>query len=131
MTIGWIDKEGIDNVWERVTPMLEKALEYNQEKKLLRHVYDDLRSGRSLLLFQDNFINMCIVQVDFPVVTLELFNGKLFEEEELTKEWSDTLDNLTKELGCKTLRILGRPGWTKRLKQYGYKHKYTIVEKEV
>lgn len=38
---------------------------------------------------------------------------------------------IAKALGCKYLSISGRHGWTKVMKEYGWKHQYSVVYKEV
>lgn len=130
--IGWATSDMVDDVWDKASPMISKALEYNNDYRLLKHVYDDLKAGTALLLFQDDWINICIIKVSPPVLVLELFNGSLFgETQEYNEEWIRAIDKIAEELDCVKVRIFGRPGWTKRLKQYGYNHVYTVVEKEV
>lgn len=130
--IGWAASDMIDDVWDKASPMISKALEYNRDYRLLEHVYEDLKAGTALLLFQDNWKNICVIKNDYPILVLELFNGCLFDENsEYNKEWFIAIDGVAKELKCTRIRIFGRPGWTKRLKPYGYNHIYTVVEKEV
>lgn len=40
-------------------------------------------------------------------------------------------EQYAKDIGCKYVTIWGRLGWTKRLKDYGYKHTYSVMTKEI
>jgi hypothetical protein len=40
-------------------------------------------------------------------------------------------EQVAKEIGCKYVTVWGRLGWTKKLKDYGYKHTYAVMTKEI
>lgn len=41
------------------------------------------------------------------------------------------MNEIAKQLGCKYLSISGRVGWPRKLKPHGWKHKLSVLHKEV
>jgi len=50
---------------------------------------------------------------------------------ERMKGYEDDFAEIARSLGCKYMRITGRPGWAKELQKDGWEHVSTSVQKEV
>ena len=46
-------------------------------------------------------------------------------------KYLEDIENTARYLDCKHVVIWGRPGWQKKLKQYGYNYTYAVLSKEV
>jgi hypothetical protein len=123
----------IDKVWDKVKPLLQKALDYSDGKYGLEDVYRALsqREMQLWLVFDERgeICAICITRVIcYP---REKRAAIVFASGTGVMEWvhhNETIQAWAKSEGCASLEIYGRPGWEKVLAPYGYQKIHTVLK---
>jgi len=127
-----IPPEQIEDIWVKVSPMLEKALNKNPGDLDIDDVRDKMFSGEYLL--------MCAVEGEDILASfaVEIFSEKRKKANivlcggEQIDEWLTPFMNvikpLVKEQGCDVLTIMGRKGWERKMKPFGFCETARILE---
>lgn len=111
------DRWDIDGLWQRITPMLQKALE-EQTEHTLQSVYKWLQAEK---------MQLWIVPWDIIVVTeIQRFEGSHVcvlllcggQNLEQHKHEFDVIDKWRKSIACDEMKIVGRKGWEKIFPQF-------------
>ncbi len=131
-----VERQDIGLVWPHVRPILAKVEKHNQGGYTLDEVKEDLTEGRSLLICVkdgEEFL-ACITCQDEPHPTKRVLHMPIVCGTRM-REWLDlcheTIPRLAKERGYDMLITKGRRGWTKVLKNYGYKERYVSLGLEL
>jgi len=127
-----IPPEQIEDIWIQVSPLLEKALNKNPGDIDLELVRERLESGEYLL--------MCAIENDKILASfaVELVNEKRKTANivlcggERMDDWldqfMDTIKPLVRDQGCEAITIMGRAGWQRKMKPYGFSETARILE---
>lgn len=134
--IGGIQKEDIDKVWPLVAPMLAKALEYDNSGMRLIDLKDDIEANqKQLWIVADESIRCAAV----TSVTHSMYGRHLARiiclagdgMDEWLSEILDVIEPWAKSHGCEFIEAVGRKGWERAAKKFGYRHSYTVIQKDL
>src|SRR6187551_448615 len=121
-----VDPQMVGRVWFRVRGLIAAALIRGNGDTTIEEIEKDLASGLMLLwLGVDGIeiISACITQLTDGVCTLVAYGGR--REDHLMQ----TIEDYARDEGCKKVRVLGRKGWARVLKDYS--QPYIILEREL
>ena len=113
MTIEGIQVEDIDSVWEKVAPLVERAMEYADGKMNADDVYTGLKEKHFQLWLVPGWIWVTRI-VNYPRSTRMEWIAAAGEYQ----DWTDHLPLLfkwAKAQGCDAAEIGGRPGWGRKV----------------
>jgi len=127
-----ISQHLIDEVWLEVAPMLEKALEKNPGDLDLEDARKKLDSGEYLLLCAvDNDKILAAFAVELVEARRKTANIVLCGGEQMNDwldDFMDTVKPLVREQGCEALTIMGRVGWQRKMRPFGFTETARILE---
>lgn len=129
-----IRTDSLPDYWGQAKPFLERALKYNAEIGL-EDILNGILSGQYLLMIDETEqVNAAFVAelVDRPrksICNLLLCGGD--GREEWLPEWLEGMAKIAKEYGCDSLYAVGRPGWKKVLRPFGFVQIGAIYEQEL
>ena len=131
-----IPPEDIPRVWNQVGPMLQLALDESNGIYDLSDVKEILESGHDILL---TAVKDKEIQAAFTLTTLEYPRKKVLSiflvggtgMEDWEEEVMDTIYTLAKSQGADSIYSNGRDGWTRKMKEYGYRKIHTVLERVV
>src|SRR6187551_2208994 len=113
-----VDPQMVGRVWFRVRGLIAAALARGSGDTKIEEIEKDLASGLMLLwLGVDGIesISAGITQLTDGVCTLVAYGGRR--------------EDYARDEGCKKVRVLGRKGWARVLKDYS--QPYIILEREL
>ena len=127
-----VPKQDIEGLWPVIKPFIDRVLEYTFGEYIAEDVKDKAINGNVVFF---------IVQIDGEiksVLSTELIETPYKKYLNIIttsgddfNEWGEdtlnTLINVAKEQGAEDITIVGRKGWLRKMKQYGFKHKYTAL----
>lgn len=107
----------VPHVWQRVRPMIEKAVAYSAGKYLADDFYDPLLRGDMQLWVNEHSAAMTEI-LNYPhrrICNIVACGGgdlgSLARDLEIIEAWA-------RHRGCQGMRIEGRPGWQRILRNY-------------
>ena len=121
-----VDPQMVGRVWFRVRGLIAAALIRGNGDTTIEEVEQDLASGLMLLWLGVDGIEIIsagITQLTDGVCTLVAYGGR--REDHLMQ----TIEDYARDEGCKKVRVLGRKGWARVLKDYS--QPYIILEREL
>jgi hypothetical protein len=124
--------EDLDTVFPDAAPLLEKALSNTLSLQDTKQAL--LRGEMQLwIAYEDKIITAFITEiVDYPqrkVVRIILCGGDKLDS--WVKDFLNLVEAWGKGCGAKSMEIVGRRGWVRALKKYGYNETNTVIEKEL
>lgn len=124
-----VPPKNISMVWQIVAGMLDRVPDYTGDKDMAQ-TYDDLIASRKQLWVIEEFKAALITEVkDNGTCLLYMVSGTGIED------WQDhvisRIENWARSVGCTNMLAVGRPGWARVGKKYGYEHAFTTVKKEL
>lgn len=128
IAVSLVPADELDNVWFTVSPMLERALQYNGGRTRLDDIYIELMAGQQSLwvAMDEGDIIGCVTirisryQTGIKILSYEYLAGKTIHL--WLKEGHRVCSAYGKELGCSMLEVpYGRRGWQPLLEDLGYK----------
>lgn len=129
MTVAYcIDPQMVGRVWFRVRGMIAAALARGTGETSIEEIEQDLTVGLALLWIgfdQENnqIVSAGITQIGDGLCTLVAYGGR--REDHLL----ETIEDYARANGCERLRILGRKGWIRVLKNYH--QPYVVLERQL
>ena len=127
-----IQPYNLDSVWIEIAPLIEKGLFFNTGDITLNDAHDRIESGEYLLICatQGNEIQAAIV-VELVTQSRKTCNIVLAGGTDMDN-WLDDFMNeiksLAAEQGAEALTIMGRKGWLRKMKPYGFEETARILE---
>ena len=112
MTIEGIQGDEIDNFWEKVSPLVDRAMEYADGKMTTEDVYNQLKAKHIQLWLVPGGIWVTRV-VDYPQSRRVEWIAAAGEYQ----DWTDHLPPLfewARAQGCDAAEIGGRAGWGRK-----------------
>jgi len=133
-TIEFVPKEQIDECWSISKEHIESALKHCNEIAI-QDVYRDLINGSMGLLIIRNpeiYTSVAVRFMDYPQIRalrVVALGG------EKTEEWLPALHQFLEmwgiENGVDRVEMMGRKGWIKKLKPFGWKESYIFATKDL
>ena len=122
-----------DQVWEKVIPLIDRAIEYADGKYGAEDIYKALKNREMQLWVAFTKVGalsaFCITKIThYP---REKRGAILFASGHNVMEWlpfCKTIQNWARENGCTSMEVYGRRGWKKLLKQYGHYEIHTVLK---
>lgn len=118
-----------ENEWQRCRPWIEAALAHGDGTHTIEDIEDGLQRNELAFLPLQKSALICEVK-NYPrkrVLHVFLGGGDLAE----LKTLNDMMDNAAKVLGCSSIQIVGRHGWKRAFREFGYQDKWTVLLKEI
>lgn len=129
--------EYVELVWDKVEPLLSKATDASNDRYDTDKIKVDLYNGSKMLWIMVNEEE----EIDVALTTsIEDYSGKrairvsfaggkdLLKNIPLAR---DTIKEFGQSVGCTVLEVLGRRGWDRALKPYGYRLSYVCMEEDI
>jgi hypothetical protein len=126
MEVSIVPTEYVDQCWDRVKVHLEKAVEYTYGRFTLEDIYISVKEDNHTLwvAFDDEGVKGAVV-TNFTSYPRKKFVHLAFIGGVEGHNWKEPmLEILTRwayDNNCNGLESVGRPGWAKIFKNYGYK----------
>jgi hypothetical protein len=119
-----------------VRPLIQKALDHARGEWTVDLILENVKTGDMQLWIgheDDELYYVCITRIEnYPsgyktclVLALAGFN---------IDDWLQNINELEKwceHHGVEAIRLQGRKGWERKLKNYGFDHAYTVLERKV
>lgn len=121
-----VDPQDVGKIWFRVRGMIVAALLRGSNETPIEEVERELACGLMLLWLGvdgPEIVSAGITQLSGGVCTLVAYGGR--REDHLM----ETIENYARDEGCKKVRVIGREGWKRVLKQY--RQPYIVLEKAI
>lgn len=131
-----VNESHLQEVWHGFSDFILKALAYNDDCFDLSDIYKAIENKEMQLWVGFNNFDkihvVCVTQVCvFPkkrVLDIILTSG--FDLPRWITHLED-IENIAKEFKCSESRILGRDGWVKVLKPFGYEKTQVVLRKKL
>jgi hypothetical protein len=136
-TIGMVPREEVNNVWHIVSPMIERAIEYAENRADIIDVFTEILQRKLVLwaAFSDSkeIVGCAITRlVSYPLSRILVFEYLAGENVDTwLDEGADILNNYAFDQQCDWMECRGRFGWVPRLKKYNWEAKAVFFERRV
>ena len=128
-----VPAEYVDTCWHKIEQYAKKAADKTEGRFTLENLYEMTKEENQHLWVAydvDDFKGFVLTSINsYPkrkILSMNFCGGKEY------KTWKramfDTLKSFAKDIGCDSLEAYGRPGWSKILKDEGYKSKFVAFE---
>jgi|TARA_R100001086_G_C11769559_1_gene240511 hypothetical protein len=130
----------IDVLWPHAEPLLEKAIRRTIGEVGLEDVKGWLKTDRQqlwLILDEEEqeiivaFTTEIYVYPNHKHLRGHLWGAKRNTMKKWMDIWSEPVERFCKENGISHIETAGRDGWTRALRNKGYKKYYTVLVKEL
>lgn len=127
----------IEPVWPMITPHLEKVLDLVSDELTLEGIKSKAISGDILILtvckgpdiIAALTLEIRTYETGLRVLHLPHLGGDEFFE--WRPQMDTVVESIAKDFDCHQLRIVGRRGWIKALKDLGWEEHYVVVKKDL
>ena len=129
-----VPKEHVDLFWGQVEVLLKPAVNYSHGRYLIEDVYNAIVEGTYILwvAYDDGrIIGSAITQIiAYPQKKMlgVAFWGSNEPIESYGPQLLNLLQQYAREAGCMGIEGYGRFGWSRMLKDYGYKKIHEVFE---
>lgn len=124
----------LDIFWQQVEPILKPAADYSNGRYLIEDVYKYI-IDESMALWVAHDEGKIVAaatthKIDYPQKTVLGigFWGGLIPLEDFGPQLLEILRQYARETGCVCIEGYGRNGWSRRLKDFGYKKTHEVFE---
>jgi len=137
VTISVVPPQMVPLVWDKAEPLIQRGAERAPDDISIDKTYNKLITGSQLLILITKGTEVIAVNVldtkttDAGVKYLFIHITAGDELESWVAQFLEVAKAIAKEYGCKKIRGTGRPGWARKLKQYGWEASHQTVECEV
>ncbi len=120
-------------LWNEMEPHLQRVVDKSPNEMSTETLNNELMSGEclaSIVYEGTNIIATCVFQrieldTGRPVLYVKALGGERIDE------WLERMTKLghliASDMGCVELRLNGRPGWTRKLKDDGWEVAHTVL----
>lgn len=137
MNIALVPLENVADVWDRVEPLLAKAMKIANDRYRTIDLLDQILRGEQFLWIafdEEKEIKAAITTrlIDYPgkrVLSLQFCGGD--DMEQWLSEFHDTLEKFARAEHCEAMELVGRKGWVRALEDKGWSSSLVLVEKEL
>lgn len=131
--VSMVPAEYVDTCWSKIEKFVQDAAEATEGRYTAENLYNMAKEGQHHLWVSydgSEFKGFVITSVNtYPqrkILSMSFCGGDEFES------WKtpiiSTLKRFAKDAGCDSIEAYGRPGWSKILKDEGYKTKFVAFE---
>lgn len=137
MITALVPREGVIDVWPKVLPFLEKAIERFPGRYEAIDIYTEIQTGRLTLWIAFNEDKEIKSFAILRIIEYPLCKSLLFEwlGGEGIDEWLDgsldVISNFARDNGCKFIETRARDGFWPRFKKQGWKKVAAFFEYEL
>lgn len=128
-----VPTEYVDACWDKIEEFVKKAVDKTEGRYTLNDLYQMTKKDNHHLWVSfdaPEFKGFVITSVNtYPqrkILSMSFCGG--IEYKDWKKPMMSTLKRFAKDMGCDALEAYGRPGWSKILKDEGYKAKFVAFE---
>jgi hypothetical protein len=118
-------------IWNEVEPILQRALEYSDNKYSLEHIKKcvEERDMQLWVTFNNSQVATAGISqiVNYPCEKRMVILFLSGNSENLYNHWK-TMSTWGKANGCTSCEIYGRPGWERKLESIGFKKIHTVLK---
>jgi len=120
-TVNGVPAKLIPDVWDRVEPILSRAILHHTDEDANEALHDLLQE-RSQLWVLNDFDAVCLTQIVLrqTVKVLWVYYVAGDKMDTWLDELVKTLSAFGQYKGCNRMEFTGRPGWQKTLKAHGF-----------
>lgn len=131
-----ITPEDLPAVWPQVSHLIKDALEHDPKQTPISDIATGLESGQYLLILMlDDLKLLAALTVELVTTnkgkTCNIITAGGEQADQWENPFLDALEVLAKEQGATKLTLIGRPGWSKRLRGRGFKVTHTRLEAQI
>lgn len=132
--ISGIKPDWLDRFWQVISDDIQRAVEHSNGELSLCSLYEKVKSGEMMLLIVSDtsgeIYASCLIETRhfstgkrvLNVTTLNGYSMGLWLDDLM-----DVLRKTAKEFECSEIYAVGRSGWVKQLKKYGFKPVHQVV----
>ena len=140
MIIYKVEARHIDIIWPYIEPLLRKPLERTLNEIELEDIKNWLKGEvQQLWLGIDEEKQEIVLAFTTQIhqyprqrhLRIHLTGAKDHTIEDWVDDWIEPVETFCKENGVRYIETCGRDGWTRVLKNKGYKKYYTVLVKEI
>lgn len=128
-----VPAEKLEPIWPVVEPLLEKALEGNCGEVTTFDVYQGIKSrDLQLWVIYDGSVQAAVITeiINYPrkktCRALQVAGSNMDEWMHLIQ----VIEDWAKEQGARSMELIGRKGWERYMKQYGFSFEHVTLNKE-
>ncbi|MCK5132055.1 MAG: hypothetical protein KAR40_07895 [Candidatus Sabulitectum sp.] len=131
-----IDRADLEEVWPIAGPLIDMAIQHAHGETTLEHLYKDLTLGeRKLIMVTEEGKTLAAAVLSMSHYPRKKVCQVSFAGGQEMDKWCDqalpTVERIAREAGADTVRIQGRKGWLRRLRDHGYDDRGIVIEKEL
>lgn len=131
-----IQSKDIGQYHKIAVPFIKSALEQTDGETSLRQILSDLANQKRqlwLIKADGEFIGGLVTQIyktetGKKIGEITMAGGRDYH---LWDHFSDVVGFWFKDMGCSIVRVIGRAGWERHLKDKGFSKRYTILQKGI
>ena len=128
-----IEQNGFMEAWERSKPFLANALEQSGNEYTVDDVLREIEDDHAIFYPVENGATVFRL-ANYPrkrMLRIWLFGGAVGTGRANLEAVMEAADFHAEEHECDGIELVGRRGWEKVLKPYGYEHKRVMLIKEL
>ncbi len=135
MNLVTVQKEGIDQKWDEVEPLIKKVLIKQQNGYTIDNIKEMLLKEELQLWTsydETQIQGICITHIaiypQHKICEVFMCAGQEIDS------WLDFIEQIqtwAKSLNCDFMEIQGRRGWERKMQKYGYSFENVILRKEL
>ena len=134
--INYVTRDKLESYWPVVAPMIQKALEHSENEINLEDIHEKIENetmGLTTISGKDGIIACCVCEfVNYPRIrALRVVALGGSDMDEWMPGLVQFLESWGKENKLNRIEQMGRRGWEKALRQYGFKRRYTFMTREI
>lgn len=135
MNISAIPVGMINSHWSYIEPLIQKGLDEGLNEHTIDNVKARANKGEVLVLMVEDKELVCVQTYEIVQTTnkkiMNLYTTGGVNLDSYIEELLDVIDKIAREHDCDSIYTKGRKGWERKLKDFGYKHGYTILERKL
>ncbi len=123
--------------WDELYSFLQKAIKYSNGELNEDSIKTQTSAGNLLLTaIYDDTTLVSVIAFELLIFTSgkRVINIQLAGGSDMVN-WIEKMDDISQSIArakdCNEIYIVGRPGWQRKLKQYGFEPIHTVLHKEV
>jgi len=132
-----LSQEELAERWKEIKPYIERATAHGIGETSAHDMFVGAMNGtyECWEAFDDNYNTL-----SFGMARINRFEGHTQLQivtaagdgwDKYGPEALEYAEQYAASIGCKYVTVWGRLGWSKKMKQYGYNHTYSVMTKEI
>ena len=133
INVSLVPAQYVDTCWSKLEGFIKNAAEYTYGRFAAEDLYKLVKADEHQLwvAFEGEDFKSAVITniVSYPQcrsLCIGFCGGQ--ELETWVTPMLDTLKRYAKDMGCDSIEVFGRPGWSKILKNFGYRNTWVTFE---